>query len=507
MTPGWFGPFKSLPNPREVFAWGLYDTANQSFTLIIITLLFSLYVQTVVTVLPEPPAGIADAMGQIEAAMEGGATREGAIESLAESDAAAADAVRAYDRDLGLAERRGKWNWSLMHGISLIVVVVVSPVVGAIGDIKGWRKQILMGTGVVCSVLTCALGLVGPGMLLLAGTLYIAGNLNYQVGENFLASFLSDVSTNRNIGKVSAIGWTMGYLGALLLLIISAVLMVVMGWQRAEEWRPLFVFSGVWFAVGIIPAWIVLRPDEPQPALEGRGVLSQSFGRLAATARRAADYRQLAMFLVAFFVYGLGVQIIVGFASIIARDFGFGETRLVLFVLQLTVVAGATAYGTSLVQDRIGIKYTILGFLGVWMLSCGGLILLKTLYPAGGPTWPLWVIGNGLGVGLGGIGAASRGMVGRFTPPYRAGEFFGLWGMSYKLAGAIGVLSFGAVARQFGDLASLWLLFGFFAVGTLLLLPLDEAGGYKAARKSQRGYERLRAARAADHPAEPEGSS
>ncbi|GAB4384232.1 MAG: MFS transporter [Phycisphaerales bacterium] len=462
-------PFRSLPNPREVWAWGMYDLANQSFTLLIITLLFSLYVQQVVTPHPALTPEQADA---IRAAIQTQTSLTPELESLR--------------RSVELADRSGAFHWSLMHGGSLILVVLLSPVIGALADIRGWRKQVLIGTGIACAALTCALGLVGPGQLLLAALLYIPANLCYQIGENFLASFLPDVSTPRNIGRVSATGWTMGYVGALLLLVAALIGMIAFDLRSVTQWRPLFVFAGLWFAVNMIPTILFLRDDAPQPEAGSLGLIRASIGRVLETVTHTSHYRQLALFLTAFLIYGFGVQVVIGFASIIAKSFGFEQTDLVIFVAQITVTAGVAAFGTGRFQDAIGAKTTVLIYLLVWMLSCGGLVAVKLIWPVHGPQWPLWVIGNGLGFGLGGIGTASRSMVGRLTPRHRTAEFFGLWGVSYKLAGALGVLSFGAVARAFGELASLCLLFGFFVVGFLLVLPVDEIAGVRAARRAER---------------------
>lgn len=471
-------PFHGLPNQREVISWGLFDLANQSFTLLIITLLFSLYVRGVVTVQPTLAPDVAQQVAAVEAG-EAEATPE-----LTQVKADHAAAVIA-------AERRGSWHWSLLHGSSLLLVVVLSPVVGALADARGLRKQFLIGTGVCCALLTCSLGLVGPGMLLIAALLYIPANLCYQIGENFLASFLPSISTPRNIGRISATGWTMGYVGALLLLICCIAMMLGFNLKTPDQWRPLFVFAGVWFFVGIIPAALFLRDDTPDPAAAGRPLLREALGRVATTLRHAGQYRQLAVFLFAFLVFAFGVQTIIGFASIIAASFGFEQTHLILFVAQLTVVAGLAAALTSRFQDRIGAKNTALAYLVVWIASCAGLIAIRHIWPASGPPgpqWPVWVVGNGLGLGLGGIGTASRSLVGRFTPRHRAAEFFGLWGMVYKLAGAIGVLSFGAVAALFGQLASLYLLLAFFVVGGLLVLPVRETAGVRAAARAERDH-------------------
>jgi len=483
---GKLNPFKGLPNPKEVWAWGMYDFANQSFTLLIITLLFSLYVKEVVT--PHPIASPELAQYLSDLGTDPGVAPPSGLESE----------LAAYRDADARADREGSAIWSWIHGGSLLLVVLASPIVGALADVKGWRKQFLIGTGFFCCVLTCALVFAKPGLIWLAAILYVPANLCYQIGENFLASFLPRVSTQRNIGRVSAIGWTMGYVGALCLLVLSFAGMVLLGLSEPQDWGLFFVFAGLWFLLGMTPSVFMLHDDAPSRRPTEENIFAQSFGRVADTLRHAGNYRQLVKFLIAFFVYAFGVQVIIGFASIIAADFGFEKQQLILFVAQITVTAGIASAATTAFQDRIGAKWTVMLYLVIWIASSGGLVLIKLVWPDGGPQWPLWLVGNGLGFALGGIGTASRSMIGRFTPKHRTAEFFGLWGMTYKLAGAIGVLSFGTVAGYFGQLASLWLLLGFFVVGFILVLPVSEVAGVRAARRTERDFERARVAAAAD---------
>lgn len=472
-------PFHGLPNPKEVLAWGMFDFANQSFTLLIITLLFSVYVTRVVV--PQPV---------LDPAVEAQIQRIN--ENELKKDQAPQEVQDAYDR-VEAAERRGKLAWSLMQGSSLLVVVLVSPFVGAWGDIRGKRKLMLMGTGVACGVLTCMLGFVGPGMVILAAALYIPANICYQVGENFLASFLPDVSTRRTIGRISAIGWTMGYVGALSLLAIVFGMMLAFGLKDPSQWRAFFVFAGVWFLLGIIAPGVILRKDRA-PAIETLDPFREAVRRVRRSLAGAGEFGELRRFLVAFLVYGFGVQTFIAFAAIIARDFNFTDVLLVVFTAQLTITAGIAAVVTSTFQDRIGARATVLVYLGVWVLSCLAMVAMSIIWPHGGPQWPVWVVGNGLGFGLGGIGTASRSMVGRLTPSHRTAEFFGLWGMVYKFAGAVGVLGFGLVARFAGETASLLLLTAFFGGGLLLTLRVHETRGVRQARKAERLFARELAA-------------
>ncbi len=429
-------PFKGLDNPKTVCAWGLYDLANQSFTLLINTLLFSIYFKEVVV--GEPAKG---------------------------------DAL-----------------WSATFSGSMLLVVLASPLLGAIADCRGWRKNFLVWTGVGCCLLTASFALIAPGAIALAMLLYIPANFLYQIGENFLASFLPSVSTPRTIGRVSATGWAMGYVGALLLLLFTAAGMLLFNLKDPGQWRPFFVFAGVWFALNMIPACLTLREPKPERTHGTRTLAGEAALRMRDTVRSAGRYRQLVRFLTAFFIYGMGVQVIIAFASIIANDFGFGSTKLVLYVLQLTVTAGIAAVGTAKFQDAIGAKPTVLIYLGIWSAAALGLLAISLI--PGCPEWPFWVVGNGIGFGIGGIGTASRSIVGRFAPTHKTGEFFGLWGMVYKLAAVVGVASFGQVKAWIGMPASLALLLGFFAVGFVLMLRVNEMEGYKAARRATRAASR-----------------
>lgn len=436
-------PLAGLPNPREVWSWGMYDLANQSFTLLIITLLFPIYLKEVVI-------------------------------------------ARGSEDPLLLA--RGDAAWARAQGLSLLAVVLLSPVVGALSDVRGLRKEVLIGSGLLCSVFTCGLALAGPGDVWLAVGCFAVANIGFQIGENFLASFLPDISTRKTMGRVSAIGWAMGYTGAVTLLVLTAILFAVLGWESEAQWRPMFVLAGVWFVCGMVPAMLMLR-DDRKPKVRPEGTLwSHSFGRLWETLGHIARYRQLVLFLAGFLVYAFGVQAVIAFASILASEFGFEQSKLVLFVLQISVTGAAAAIATAIFTDRLGAKRTIIAYLLVWITSCVALAWLSMSRGRGGwsPEWMFWVIGNGLGFGLGGIGTASRALVGAFTPRHRSAEFFGLWGLTFKLAGAIGVLSFGEIKAAIGTTAALWTLAGFFVAGLIVVLFVSERGGRLAARTAER---------------------
>ncbi len=440
-------PLRGLNNPREVLAWGMYDLANQSFTLLINTLLFAVYFKEVVV--------------------------------GSETEAASA---------------RGDRLWSGVVAASMLTVVLLAPFLGALADGRGLKKRMLLGTGVACVAFTCSFALIGGGDVWLALVLYFCGNVAYQVGENFLASFLPEVAHSRNMGRVSAIGWSMGYVGALGLLAAMVLAIKVFGLDRTEDWAPLFIFAGIWFLMGMIAPAIVLRERPPAAEAEmAENAVAEALRRLRSTLRSAARYRQLIRFLIAFLLYGMGVQTVVFFAAIIGKDIVWvnispeaQNIRLIFLALLLTITAGAAAITTSFFQDKIGAKPTIFIYLAVWIFGTMALAWFHfETQRQRAIEWHFWMIGAFVGFGLGGIGAASRAMVGRFTPRHKTAEFFGLWGTAYKLAAVAGVFLFGQV-KALSDTASLFVLIGYFVAGAIALFFVAEMRGVRAAQRAER---------------------
>lgn len=401
----------------------MYDLANQSFQLLINTLLFSIYIQQVV-------------VGQAE---------------------------------------KGEKTWAMMVASQTALVVLLSPILGALADARQWKRELLLGTGVFCSALTIALAVVGPGQLWLAALIYIPAAVACGLGESFLASFLPQISTERNVGFVSALGWTMSYVGALFLLGIVALYTWGLGYEQPSEMPPMFVVAGVWFFLGIIPAAIYLR-ERPVAALSGAP--SGAWRRLARSVRETRRFAQLARFLVIFYVYTISVQAMIQFLGLIAIGSGFSLKRSVIFALVIATASGIGALTTATVQDRLGHRRTIQVFLALWLAGAIGLIAARS---AGSDSPLFWAVSAFIGLGLGGIGTASRALVGLFTPADRAAEFFGVWGMTTKLAAITGAVVVLAVGIDVG----LYVLAACFAAGIGLMFTVNERAGAAAARSVQ----------------------
>jgi UMF1 family MFS transporter len=427
-------PLRGMPHQGQIWSWISFDVANQSFTLIINTLLFPIFFKQIV--------------------------------------AASSD--------------RADTLWAIIAASSMVLVVLASPIAGAIADERSWKKEALVITGFACALLTCALGLIQPGQLWLAVLLYIPANFMFSIGENFLAAFLPQLAPRESFGRISGFSWACAYAAALLLLVLTAAGMLALGLEGTHQWRPFFVFAGLWFIAFAIPTLLKLRePDRPR-AHAGLSVFTAGFTRLGESLRRTREFRDLATLLLASLLYGAGMNVIVFFASILAVEFGFESTQLVIFVAVITVSGVAGTLIPTLFQDRLGHKRTVLLLLFLWLFTALGFAGFSYLRasspdPSSFPTWPLWLFGNLIGFGLGSLGAANRAFVGYFTPRERTAEVFGLWGMIFKLA-AVLTIPFAYVKDTVGTTASLLVLAGFILAGLLITLAVNEARGVAAAR-------------------------
>lgn len=409
----------------------MYDLANQSFQLLINTLLFSLYIQKVVYT---DQAGHADEAG-------------------------------------------GKRAWSMLVAGSMLLVAVISPMVGAWADRRACKRLMLLGTGMVCVVLTFCMSFIGPGMFLIAIAIYLPAAVCCGLGENFLGSFLPEISTPGTMGRVSAIGWTMSYIGAMLLLAVCAV--VVFGFQITQpaEWRWLFIFASLWFLIGMIPTALFLKEKATSLPGQPRGSLvRETLSTLVETIRQARRHRSFFRFLGVFFIYSLGTQTVVYFAGSIGDALGFQIGELILMSLVMAATAGVGASISGSFQDRLGHRRIVMLFLCAWVVGTLSLACLKQF---DADTRFFWVVSGVIGFALGGIGTSSRALVGMFTPQEKAAEFFGLWGMVYKAA-IIGPVVFSLVSTLVSASGALFMLSGAFALGLLLMLTVQEPAEPKA---------------------------
>ncbi len=437
MTDKILSPSPTAPpaSRRERMAWCLYDFANSGYTTVILTAIFNTYFVGVV-------------------------------------------AADLNDGNAGSATLL----WTVAMAIANGVVLLSSPVLGAIADYSAAKKRFLFFSTCGCVVFTALLALVGPGDVVLGVTLVILATVMFSAGENFIAAFLPELVPPEQMGKLSGLGWTVGYLGGLLALGLCYGYIV---WAQGEGQRPSdyipvtnLIIAAI-FALAATPTFLWVRERAvANDRLTLRGYVGIGFKRLGETLHHARHYRDFLRFLGVLTVYNAGIYTVIVLAAVYAQEvMGFEANETLILILVVNITAAAGAFGFSLIQDRIGSKNAVAISLLIWVLA------IAVAYGAETQT-PFWIAANLIGVAMGASQSAGRALVGQFSPPSRSGEFFGLWGLAIKLAAIIGPLTYGATNYLFeGDHRTAILsTLGFFVAGLVLLLSVNEGRGRAASR-------------------------
>ncbi len=432
---------------KQVVGWAMFDFANQAFTLVILTAVFNLYFTQYIV----PPEQVAGPDGTVE-----------------------------KDHSLG------RQLWAICGVIAQVLIILLGPILGAMADFAGSKKRLLMGTWLGCVLFTATLGMVPPGAVAAGMILFILAYLFYGAGENFIAAFLPELSTQQTMGRVSAFGWTLGYIGGLLCLGGAAVFTFI--WEGPTAYRLICVWAAVFFFFGALPTMLILRErKQPERMPAGYNIVTIGFRRLLDTYHAVRRYRWLFQFLIIMTIYLAGMQVVIWFAGTLTRElFQFGEQKMVLFILQITVTAVIGAFITANVQDRIGTRNFLIICMVFWAATIAGAALARSE--------PLfWVVGNAVGLGIGALGTSSRAMVGLFSPEHKAGEFFGFYGFAHKLAAIVGLSAFAVADRLIADLHTVAASGSiFFILGFFLMLTIDEHAGRRVAAEADDEYHRER---------------
>jgi MFS transporter, UMF1 family len=366
---------------RAVVSWVLYDLANTIFSMGVVSVYFSLYVRE-----------------------EVGAQR--------------ADSV-----------------YGIITAVSMGIIFVVSPLLGAMTDRARRRMPFLVGSTLVCCGCTA---LFARGPFAVSAILFIVANAAYQAGVQFYDAMLPEVTTEENRGRIGGIGVGVGYVGSYIA--VGAGLLL-----QPMNYALYFTVVAALFVLFALPCVLFVRErgnPNPRPVL-GRRVLADSTKQTLDTLREGQRFPGLLRFLVGRVFYTDAVNTVIAFMSLyttnvaISAGLGADEGRRQAGYIMLSAISFAVAGGFAWgwVVDRIGPKRTLDGVLWLWMaifaLAAGiGFLHLPIAF--------LYVVAALAGIALGGTWSADRPYMLRLTPPDRVGEFYGLYGMVGRFSAITG---------------------------------------------------------------------
>lgn len=357
--------------------------------------------------------------------------------------------------------------FSYASSLVTVIAAVLGPVLGAVADMKGFKKPVFacfMGIG----VLGCAMLGIPAGWLLFLG-IYVIAKVGYQGSLTFYDSMLTDVTTDDRVDQVSAHGYAWGYIGSCIPFVISILLILYaepLGLGSTKAAALVFAFNAVWWFVLTLP---LLRSFEQICYVEKKEhPVRESFERLSGVMKDVWNNRRIFWFLAAFFFYIDGVYTIIDMATSYGKDVGISDADLMLALLLMQVVAFPCSilFG-SLAKKLEGgrlIRLSILGYL---------VIVLFAVQMS--HAWEFWLLAVCVAVFQGGIQALSRSYFTRIIPKEQAAEYFGFYDIFGKGAAFMGTLMLGAATQLSGTSRT--------GIGLLSILFL---AGYVLFRKAEK---------------------
>lgn len=415
--------------PRSwVVAWGLWDWGSAAFNAVITTFVFTVYLTS----------------------------------------------TPAFGTTAGVTAALGWW----LAGAGL-VVALLAPIMGQRSDGTGHRKLWLGVNTAVVVLLSALMFFVEPREQLLVLGLFLvaAGTVFFEFAAVNYNAMLSQVSTPRTIGKVSGFGWSMGYFGGIVLLLIlyfgfihPDVGLFGVTDKNGLSVRVSMVIAAGWFALSAIPVLLKV-PENPRIARAGErvgffrsyAILGRDIGALW------RNSRQTVLFLVASAIFRDGLTGVFTFGGVLAAGtFGFSSGNVIIFAIAANVVAGISTVLVGRLDDRLGAK-------PVMVAAITGVVVagLAVFFFHAGGTPIFWVFGLLMCIFVGPAQSASRSFLARLIPAGREGEIFGLYATTGKAATFLAPTLFALFVTLFHE--QVWGILGIvivLLVGLALLLPV-----------------------------------
>lgn len=358
-----------------------------------------------------------------------------------------------------------------------LLIAVSYPVLTSIADTRGNKKKFLRFFCYMGS-LGCASLYFFSGDILWTGLLgLVMGAMGYAGSVVFYNAYLPEIAAPEDRDRISAKGYSMGYIGSVLLQLIGFALVLIMKDNVGEATRITFLLTGIWW-FGF--AQITLRglPEVPKQVPANHNILTSGFREMAKVFQEVKHQPVLKRFLRAFFFYSMGIQTVM----LAATQFGsktleLPDDKLIITVVLIQLVAIAGALLMSRLSGRLGNLPVLMGVVLFWMCLCVAAFATVQFKEAGGNAeYPFYGLAIGVGLVMGGIQSLSRSTYSKLMPETKdTASYFTYYDFSEKIAIVLGLFSFGLIDAWLGMKISVLSLIVFFIIGLVWLFAAWQA--------------------------------
>jgi UMF1 family MFS transporter len=365
---------------------------------------------------------------------------------------------------------------SFVLSASFLAVSFLSPMLSGIADFSGNKKKFMQ--------FFCYLGALS------CISLYWFGDVPIEVGmlSIFLASigfwnslvfynaYLPEIAEPKDHDRISARGFSMGYFGSMILLVICLAIIMGIG---VEYTSFCFILVGLWW-IGFSQITYKVLPNNVYGRKKEKGVLWKGFRELKLVFAEFKKIKRLKRYLSAFFFFNTGVQTVMLMAVLYASREIFvgeyeaaGQTGLIIAILLIQILGAAGAFLLSRLSGIIGNLKSLVIVVAFWVPLCVAAYFLTTPFQ-------FYFLAAGVGLVMGGVQALSRSTYSKFLPETKDhASYFSFYDVTEKVGIVFGTFFFGFMEYVTGDIrASILSVVFFFTVGLVLLffVPRKDEG-------------------------------
>ncbi len=410
-------------NPETIRAWAIFDWANSAYALVITVAIFPGYFQAMTP-----------------------------------------DRIAFGERSISNSTL---YSWSL--SLAYLVIALVSPLLSGIADFGGRRKMFLRFFTLLGSLACISLLFFNSPEKMWVGVVgFILATIGFAGGIVFYNSYLPQIATEDQYDKVSAKGFTYGFIGSVILLVINLIVIqnpVFFGFSETMKAIPTaFVMVGLWW-IGFAQIPLRRLPEDSGAALPD-GIMEKGYAELRKVWGVLRHQRNTLLFLTAFFCFNAGVQAVLFLASIFAeKELGFKTADLIYLILILQIVAIGGAELFARVSGRIGNRSSLFIMLLFWV----GICVVGARVTSGAE---FYVLAAAVGLVMGGTQSLSRSTYAKYLPENTSdtASYFSFYDVMDKLSTVAGTFVFGLVELLTGNMRYSVTALGVFFLVSLLFL-------------------------------------
>ncbi|MDP1834886.1 MAG: MFS transporter [Chlamydiales bacterium] len=357
-----------------------------------------------------------------------------------------------FTGSVAVNDAMGTAQWGFTASIAGIFVALGSPFLGAIADHSGHRKKWVIALTIICVIATGLLWTIKPspeyvtGALVLVGIAIIASEYSYI----FYNSMLPGLAPPEMIGRWSGWGWSMGYAGGTVSLLIALFLvyqgpdLLGLDASQAQPIRATTLLTAAWLLLFALPLFF-FTPEVSTSKKPFLQAVTDGLKQLKTTISNIHQYSQIARLLAAHLFYLDALSTLFVFGGVYAASvFQMSAKEIIAFGIALNIVSGLGAWFFAFVDDRLGSKKTIIIGL-INLLVFISLVLLaptKTLF---------WIAALFAGIFVGPVQASTRSYLARISPPHLQVQMFGFLSLSGRCTAFLGPALVGWATYISGD--------------------------------------------------------